>query len=325
MIEIVVPPSRFSSGKPKISTSVANQYLSHVSKFLLDNLFISKRDVFRSDRARDILHGFLRLHPNCTIPLRLRCKISITYPILLVIIKYIHDNFCSPLQLPLRRALCAAFSLGYALSLRPQEYLPVSTQVPLWKQANSSLAFFWFSQSDIPYSICCPEAFPSNQSPSDFTLFLDFNKNHQLGDGGPRSLSAAPVGAPFCCLTSIFEFFVNHPPAPGSALLSSISQEFNFSISLIREVLRAVASSLNLDPSRLVPHALRAAAVAQMLASGGFSDVDFLVQGRWSSLSGLRPYAHSSLLHSRRVSLSLYQEPVPLSWSRLAYSASSIS
>ena len=281
LIEVVVPPSRFSRGKPKISPAVANQYLSHVSKFLLDNLFISKRDVLRSDRARDILRGFLRLHPDSTIPWRLRCKIPITYPILLVIIKYVNDHFSNSRQLPLCRALCAAFSLGYALSLRPQEYLPVSAHVPLWKKANSSLAYFWFPDCDLPYSVCYPSAFPSGLFPSDFTLFLDFNKNNQLGDGGPRSLSAAPPSD--------------------------------------------VALMLNLDPSRLVPHALRAAALAQMLASGGFSDIDFIVQGRWSSLAGARPYAHPSLLHSRRVSLSLYQESVPLAWSCLAYSSTSIS
>lgn len=151
---MVVPPFSFSRGKPKISPIVANQYLSHVSKFLLDNLFISKRDELRSDRARDILRGLVRLHPDSQIPWRLRCKIPITYSILLVIIKFIYDHFHRPAQLPLRRALCAAFSLGFALSLRPQEYLPLGTAIPLWKQANSSLAYFWFPGYDVPFSVC---------------------------------------------------------------------------------------------------------------------------------------------------------------------------
>ena len=106
-------------------------------------------------------------------------------------------------------------------------------------------------------------------------------------------------------------------------MLSGISPDFKFSISLVRRVLREVAVLLNLDPSRLVPHALRAAALAQMLASGDFSDIDFIVQGRWSSLAGARPYAHPSLAHSRHVSRSLYHESIPLAWSCLAYSATS--
>jgi len=101
LIAVVVPPSQFSRGKPQISPTVANQYLSHVSKFLLDNLFISQRDELRSDRSRDILRGLARLHPTSQIPWRLRCKIPITYPILLVIIKFIYDRFSRPMQLPL--------------------------------------------------------------------------------------------------------------------------------------------------------------------------------------------------------------------------------
>ena len=138
----------------------------------------------------------------------------------------------------------------------------------------------------------------------------------------PSSFSRGKTKISPSVAQSLFEFLSHHPPAPDSALLSGIDPEFKFSISLVRQILREAAALLHLDPRRLVPHALRAAALAQMLASGSFTDIDFIVQGRWSSLAGARPYAHPSLAHARHVSHSLYLESIPLAWSCLAYSAS---
>ena len=302
-----------------ISPAVANQYISHVAKFFSDNLFINKRTDLRSDRSRDMIKGFARLHSSALVPLRLRCKIPITFPILVMIIQYINNFYCLLSQLAVRLTLCAAFALGYALSLRPQEYLPVQIDVPLWRQANSSLAYFWFPGFTEPFNVCFPCRYPPAAVLSDFTVFIDFNKNYQQGDSGPRSMSRAPPGTPFCCLQLLFDFLVLYPPLPESALLSGASTLFDFSIDLIRDVLHATATLLGLDPSRLVPHSLRSAALAQMLATANFSDLDCQIQGRWSSNTGLRPYARPSLSHSRRITPALYVEVIPLQWSQLMY------
>jgi hypothetical protein len=79
---------------------------------------------------------------------------------------------------------------------------------------------------------------------------------------------------------------------------------------------------LHIDPRRLVPHSLRGAALCMMLAQDGFTDLDHLTQGRWASNAGLRPYAHTSLAHSDRVTPALYDESShPIAQVRLHYTA----
>ncbi len=291
-------------------------------KFLLDNQYISCRASVRSDRSVDILKGLINLSPTSQIPLRLRCKIPVTYPILLEICSQIDLLYFRPLQNRLRLALRAAVCLGYALSLRPQEYLATKSSVSLTHQANSSLCFFWFPLDPKPYSVCFPDRFPMALSPCDFTMFLDFNKNHQKGDSGPRSMSAAPSDAPLCCLLTLFLYICESPPLPNTPLLSGVNSDFPITVELIRDILYATATTLQLDPSRLVPHSFRCAALSQMLPFDIFSDLDFQIQGRWSTLTGLRPYAHDSLAHSRKINVALYSlAALPTEMIQLHYSA----
>jgi hypothetical protein len=217
------------------------------------------------------------------------------------------------------KAAQAAIVLGYAFSLRPQEYLATKTPIALWRRAHSSLCFFWFEDDPHPYNVCDPSAYPPGKLPTDFTIFLDFNKNHQDGDAGPRSMSRAPERATLCCLTILFHFLVEFPPAPVSALLSG--GDIAVSSRVIQEIFTMTAIALGLDPKRLVPHSLRCAAVSQMLGFDTFSDTDFKAQGRWKSIDSLKPYAHTSLAHSRRITPALYdKEAHPIAMTRLTFS-----
>lgn len=303
--------------KKLIAPTTANQYISHVTKFLLDNQFILHRSEVRSDRSADIIKGLSNVHSSSLVPLRLRCKIPVTYSIMLAALRQAEILFGH--NPALLKAIKAAIALGYALSLRPQEYLDTGTPIPLWKQAHSSMCFFWFSEDLTPYNVCFPDAYPPNLTPTDFTMFLDFNKNHQTGDAGPRSMSAAPTTSSICCVRLLFEFLRLYPPHPNSALLSGGTTPVT--TYLIRQVFTATAIFLKLDPKRLVPHSLRCAALVQMLAFDKFTDVDYMQQGRWKTLQGLRPYAHVSLSHSRKLSSALYDaDALPLHMSQLTFS-----
>jgi hypothetical protein len=297
----------------------ANQYVSHVTRFLSENEFIAARQEVRSDRSRDIINGLFNASVTHSIALRFRCKIPCTYIIMSEALVQVHILF-PPLHYYARaKAARAAIVLGYALSLRPQEYLNTGTPVALWKQAHSSLCFFWFLDDPTPYNVCDPTAYPPGQLPTDFTLFLDFNKNHQDGNAGPRSMSRAPVTASVCCLQILFEFLVEFPPSPASALLSG--GDIFVSTKIIRQIFTMTAHVLHLDPLRLVPHSLRSAAISQMLAFDDFSDTDLKAQGRWKSLAGMEPYAHTSLAHSRRITPALYDAAAnPIAVTRLTFS-----
>ena len=56
----------------------------------------------------------------------------------------------------------------------------------------------------------------------------------------------------------------------------------------------------------LVPHSFRCAALCSLLPFDIFSDLDFQIQGRWSPVTSLRPYANASLAHSRRIDVALH-------------------
>jgi hypothetical protein len=312
---------RSPSKKVLVSARVADQYISHVIKFLLDNQWITSRAAVRSDRSRDIVRGLIRTNSSHAIASRLRCRIPCTFHIMLEALNQASLRYSIPSAGPTCLAIRGALALGYALSLRPQEYLAVRATVPLWKRAHSSLAFFWFPGLPTPYSVCSPHAYPAGLRPSAFTLFLDFNKNHQDGDAGPRSMAPAPPHAPFCCLLMLFEFLVAYPPLPDSPLLSG--SPVPISPAVVTAVFTRTALALGLDPTRLVPHSLRGAALSQMIASAAFTDIDLLTQGRWKSSAGIRPYAHTSLAHATRVTPSLY-DPLahPLAETLLTFRAS---
>ena len=197
----------------------------------------------------------------------------------------------------------------------------MSPSRPVWRRAHSSLAFFWFPDDPTPYNVSTPSAYPPGALPSAFTLFLDFNKNHQRGGGGPRSITRAPPSAPFCCLLLLFEFLLTYPPLPDSPLLSGALSPVT--PRLISALFSCTAITLGLDPSRLVPHSLRSAAICQMIAFDGYSEIDLLTQGDWETAVSLRPYAHTSLSHAARVTPALY-DPLahPLAVTQLHFSAS---
>ena len=304
--------------KRVVCATTADQYVSHVIKWLLDNEFISARQSCRSDRSRDIIKGLMNLHPSSSIAPRLRCKIPCTYHILeaalsqaLLLASSVLDSL----------ATRAALSLGYALSLRPSEYLFTSSRCAApWRCAHSSLAFFWFPGHKLPFSVCTPDAYPPGVFPSDFTLFLDYNKNHQRGTSGPRSMCSAPSTAPFCCLRLLFNYLSRHPPLPDSPLLSGGGH--HVTTASIRRIFHATAIALGLDPSRLVCHSLRAAALSQMMAFDTFNEQDFLATGSWRSSMSMRPYAHKSLLQARRRTSALYDPTAhPLEMTRLTFTA----
>ena len=83
--------------------------------------------------------GYLRVDQENT-PKRLLIKIPVTFPVLLEVRTTVNSLFIGPLI----AAYMAAFCLGYALSLRPGEYLEVRPQVPISHQADGSKAVFWF-------------------------------------------------------------------------------------------------------------------------------------------------------------------------------------
>jgi hypothetical protein len=239
-----------------VMPDVANSYLSHVSRFLLDNEYILFPHELHSSRATQILRG-AKKESDSHIPARLRVKIPLTYPFACAACDIATTLLC----------VQCGIMLGFGLSTRPQELLHVQADAPLSHHANSSLSFFWFS--NIPYNVCYPSLYPPGHLPDGFSLLLDFHKNHQQGAGGPRAVwrSTHPQGR--CCVLTAFAFLSAHPPAPDTPLLSALGTQL--SAATINVVFKATAKRQGLDPKRLLPHSMRFGVIYQ-LDSAGFDD-----------------------------------------------------
>jgi hypothetical protein len=274
----------------RVTSNSASSYVSHVIHHLYVDGVIETAAELRTPRVKRILAGFERLAPK--IPLRERVRIPCTVNIAITALATIPSVTSDPLM---AEALEASLAAGYGISLRPQEYLLTKRPVLLSHQANSSLAFFWFRR--VPYSVTRPDLYPPGEWPEAFSLFLDFNKNNQTGQGGPRSVWCSPFDDGFCVVGTLFRFLKKYPPPPSSPLLSGIG--FRVTSADITRLFDATAAVLGLPAGRLLPHSLRSGAIAQMVAAQ--IPVDLLQgQGDWHSIAGLRSYAHTSLEQARK-------------------------
>jgi hypothetical protein len=295
----------------KVKPGVASSYVTHVVHRLFADGVIESAAELRTPRTKRILKGFERVAPQ--VPLRERVRIPCTVNIAVVAVSTIGSVTSDPLM---AAALEASVALGYGLSLRPQEYLKTKRPVLLSHQANSSLCFFWFH--GVPYSVTRPDLYPPGEWPEAFSLFLDFNKNNQDGQGGPRSVWCSPFPTGLCCVKTLFKFLVKHPPTPDSPLLSGIG--FRVSSADVTRLFEATAAALGLPAGRLLPHSLRSGAIAQMVAAR--VPVNLLLdQGDWHSMQGLRSYAHTSLENAREKAGAIHDASlVPVSQSVHQYS-----
>ena len=231
---------------------------------------------------------------------RQRIKIPLTYPIAVEVMCVIDSTYVGAL----RQGYRAAIALGYALSLRPGEYLLQSPPRPISHQANSDLAVFWFG--DVFYNICDPSLYPSGQIPDAFSILLDHVKNDPSGNNGPRSVYRSPTHSNanpdhFCCVRELFTFLSRYPPKPTSPVLSGLG--YQLSSTAVNAILKATATRLDLDGSRLVPHSARFGVLQQI---PDFSTDHKQKQGGWSTEAGMRTYDRRSLAHARSVAAAIH-------------------
>jgi hypothetical protein len=206
-------------------------------------------------------------------------------------------------------------ALGYGLSLRPSEYLVVSRAVDEARYVNSSLCFFQWPDSELFIPVGALDDYLPGP-PALFLTFLDFVKNDPRGKGGPRAVAANPDPlGPFCCVRALYDFCRACPPHPGVSLFASAP--YTVTDELINRLLKEVAVTLKLDPSRLLPHGIRVAGPVQL---SGFSDAVQMTQGAWSSVPGLLAYARGSTRHAVMVAAAMHDPTIlPIEQMVLSY------
>ena len=287
------------------TASTVNQYVSHVIEYLVLHEFINDSSEFRSARLRFMLAAYAKSDSTAN-PLRLRQRIPGVFVIICEIFLVIDRLF--PFDTNTNLSLKAATSAGYGISLRPQEYLATPRKkIPLSHQVSTTTSTFWWGDS-FWYCYDLTGCGPT-ETVTHFGTILDFNKNHALGDGGPRAIAAAPAGAPFCMVKTLLKYFLAFPASVDTPLLASHGPQVDRN--QFDSILKIVAINLHLPPSKLTPASLRAGAPNQLSM---FSDEHRCLQGAWKSNSGMRAYMRQYLGHSAIGATALYDAKiVPLS------------
>jgi hypothetical protein len=301
-----------TKGHPIKSVTI-DQYITHVADYLVTNEHILSGGELRSRRLSMLLAGYTA-SDDVGVPLRLRQKIPMTYPIACIMYRLAATMHAGAKRLALR----AALALAFGLSLRPGEYLVMEEETPLSHQANASNCFFIFNDDEC-VCICDPHLYPVGRTPSFFLCMLTHIKNDKKGEGGPRAVGRAPDPSPdhFCCVLTLFEYFKAHPGRRETLALSAHGPGVAWSE--MRTLCHLAASEAGIDPTRLVPHSARAGALAQYERE---SDATRQLQGGWLTLAGMRAYARKALGHARAMAEVLHDFTVcPLAQTRMMFGA----
>lgn len=311
LIECWVDYVRFSRSPVPIQATTINCYLTHVQDWAItDSILPHSGASIRSDKCKLMLSGYSNTDFE-TLPASERLAIPLTYPLLCSLIEIVTTNFCDPIMLPLRRAIIAGFSLGYACSCRVAEYLRTKSKLPITHQVISSKSFFWWNTQY--YSVCYPHLYPPGY-PDHFTTTLVYAKNDTRGRGGPKAITRClSVPADRDCCSTLFDFLKLHPPLAQSPLLSGLGP--HLSRDLMLSQLHLLAEKHNLDKSRLKMHSsVRSGA---LVALENESDSTKLAQGCWSSVDGMLNYNRRSISHATHVTDLLHDMDLcPISYSQ---------
>ena len=298
--------------KRNITSTVINQYVSHVCTTLIEQGIIENSSEFRSSRLHFLLKSFKRT--ESIDPLRLRQRIPAVFVVVTEAFFVISQLFGSDSDLAL--ALKASFAAGYGCTLRPQEYLlcpkPLH-DVPLTHQLCTPHSTFWWGDSF--WYVYNLHGCPPLESVENFVSILDFNKNHQFGDGGPRSIGAAPAGVPFCLVKTLLSYFLRFGATINSPLLSSHGSRVTNT--QVDRILKVVATNLSLPLHKLTPASLRAGAPNQLI---DFSEEFRCMQGAWKTTRGMQVYMREYLRKSMLTAPALHDPSiVPVSHLQFAH------
>ena len=290
-----------------IKPQTANQYVSHVIKTWIEERRITHSDDVRTPYLATIIDGFERIG-RVGKPIRDETRIALTYPLLLIAIRIIDEQYSENEEQ--RIAIRAAFALGYGLSLRPGEYLKLFDERRPDEQALTGNVSLWWG--NIHFDAHEAEKFPTG--PADrLTLAVDFLKNDQLGKGLPRALAKAPR-AVFCCLTAIEAFIRNQRLNANDPFLTTSEGQVHWKT--VREILDSTARASGVDPKRLTPQGIRAGAVNQLDAHAHPTET-LERQGGWTSTGGLRSYLRTNFRHAERVVEDMHDvDAIPIAHTR---------
>jgi hypothetical protein len=273
------------TGEP-IDSKTINSYITHVVFRLINNGVIDSAAEFRCPSTGRLVAAIKRRDAHVQRPLRETISIALSLPLLNECIASAKQEFHDPIIIAF---IIAALYIGYAFSLRPDDYLiPVANDLHRVRACN---VHAWFLGHEKPFSIHQlhpPFQFaPSGSRPLRLSLIVDYDKANVTGDASVRACGANPIPGQPCFIHWLYEFYLRFPAMDEfTAILGNIPSRINtsdrFLYNCFRRTLAVSAVRLGLRISQLVPRGARGAATAQIKGSGG-SKEDCKTSGGWHS------------------------------------------
>ena len=122
-----------------IFTNAISDYIAHVRHYFLVEDIVPPSVLsipLRSPLSAGILIGYSKIDLTFT-PFRLNAFVPLTYALSVQLLDIIRHMYHSPADEPIKLAISAAYSLGFAISARPQEYLALRRSVDMKYKINS--------------------------------------------------------------------------------------------------------------------------------------------------------------------------------------------
>jgi hypothetical protein len=262
-------------GTPLVSGTI-NGYLTHVVSHLTDLGIIDKASDFRCPSTTRLVQAITLQEAIRLGPLRLRINIAVSLPIINLCIQTALGLFSCVIT---RMFVTAALYVGFAWSLRPDDYLNLNSTSLHWVRAMQIA--FWFPDGFV--SLCDTHLYPPvGTRPIRATFLGDFDKANSRGALPMRACAGNPNHTDPCFIQYLLEFFRRFPPtSPTSPLFSALPKHINLYAS-VNLVLKHTAPLIGVSPSQLVPKGLRHGATQNILSSGG-TDADAKLTGGWRS------------------------------------------
>jgi hypothetical protein len=262
-------------GTPIVSATI-DGYVTHVVFYLTDLGIIDHAREFRCPSTSRLLQAITLKDAQRLGPLRLRINIAVSLPIINLCIQTALTLFPCDLT---RLFVTAALYVGFAFSLRPDDYLNIKATSSHWVRAMQIA--FWFSHGHV--ALCDTDRYPPiGTRPIRATYLGDFDKANRLGALPMRACAGNPNTSEPCFIQFLLEFFRRFPPvSPSSPLFSALPEHIDLYAS-VNLLLKHTAPLLGLSSDKLLPKGLRHGATQQIRSSGG-SDADAKLTGGWRS------------------------------------------
>jgi hypothetical protein len=288
---------RQSNGLPIVSSTI-DGYVSHVIFHLIEHGIIDCTADFRCPSSQRLLRALTLQDAIRLGPLRLRINIAVSLPIIDACRIQALTSFPCPVT---RMFITAALYVGFALSLRPGDYLyPLSTS----HHRVRPLQLEWWFPSGHVNLFDVANYPPVGTRPLRLSFLPDYDKANPLGGLVMRACACNPDPHEFCFIQFLFEFFRKFPTVSNeSSLFGALPSHIDL-YACVNSLFKVTAPTLGLSPHQLVPRGLRAAATAHIRDAGG-SEADAKLTGGWRS-DAHNAYKRANFAASDRCALAMH-------------------